>query len=435
MRSKRWSAVPDALAATLNQQARQALTTVAVNGAGLVGCCAACALADVGLQVLLVGRKPPPASVDRQTAAALDERPVVVSAASARVLDRLAGWSRLRPLVAPIQRIHVSEQQRGGIVHLDAARFGLTAFGYVVDANTLGAVLTKMTLERRTAITVVDADLRDFSCADKEAITLQLACADGDRQTLSAALLVAADGGDSQLRQKAGIGVTRRVAAAQAAVVCTLTLAQDYPQQAFERFTASGLIALLPMRKQRYGLVWSLPADQAAVLATQDEASFCHALQALFGGRLGAISAVSERRIHTLDLLAAHAITAPRTVLIGNAAQVLHPVAGQGFNLGVRDAAWLAQSCADAQRRRIALGGRLHLQRYAASRAADHRWVRQFTQGLVTLFSNHLVPLTWLRGLGLHAVACVPLLQSLLVAQASGLAAIPAHYRLPKPPP
>ena len=248
-----------------------------------------------------------------------------------------------------------------------------------------------------------------------------------------AVLLVAADGGDSPLRQEAGIGMTRH-AIAQQALVCTIALADDHQQQAFERFTASGPIALLPLCGQRYSVVWSLPVEKAAALAIQDEASFCNALQDAFGARLGSIRAVGARRVHALRAITSHTITAPRMVLIGNAAQELHPVAGQGFNLGMRDAMWLADSCIAMQRQRLAIGSRAHLQHYAASRVADRRFVHHFTQGLVGLFSNRLFPLTWLRGFGLHAMAALPVLQWLLVSQASGLAALPARYRLPKMP-
>ena len=421
MRWKRWLAAIDRIWI-------EAVTNVAIVGAGLVGCCAACAIADAGFSVTLVDLHPNPRPTHEAVDPLTGERPIALAAATARVLDRLGVWSGLRPFVEPIRRIQVSDQGHHAFVHLNATALGLSAFGYVTDAKALLAALTQAVQRRVSAINVVTATAIALDTAGEDR-TLHLQAATGTLEMIRVALVVAADGSQSPCRQWVGIGANVQVYEQQA-VICNVTLEQDHGGQAFERFTTAGPVALLPMTNGRYGVIWTMSPAQAAEAINKDDGGFCTALQSGFGSRLGPIIAVGRRRIQELVRMTAHAITAPGVAIIGNAAHQLHPVAGQGFNLGLRDAIWLAESCATAQRQRIPLGSADHLRNYARSRRDDHQQISGFTHCIVELFSNRLMPIALVRGVGLWALEYSPWLQRAFVHHATGLASTPARYRM-----
>ena len=236
-----------------------------------------------------------------------------------------------------------------------------------------------------------------------------------------ASLLVVADGGRSPLRDALGIGTTVREYR-QSAVATVVTARAPRAHTAFERFTPGGPVALLPMGGARYGLVWSCGEVQAEGLGRLSGRAFAEALDVVFAGRLGGFDAVGERAAFPLRLVRADAIVADRVALVGNAANHLHPVAGQGFNLGLRDVACLAEAVAAARREGSAPGDASVLERYRRWRAPDHAAVARFTDVLVDVFGHRFSPIAAVRAPALVALDLLPPLKRALARRAMGLA-------------
>ena len=237
----------------------------------------------------------------------------------------------------------------------------------------------------------------------------------------TASLLVVADGGRSELREALGIGATVRDYR-QRAIASVVVVRAPREHTAFERFTPGGPVALLPMGGARYGLVWCCGDERADRLAALPERAFVEALDAVFAGRLGGFASAGERTVFGLRFARADATVAERVALIGNAANHLHPVAGQGFNLGMRDAACLAEVVAAGRREGYAPGDAQVLERYRRWRAPDHARVARFTDALVDVFCNRFSPAAPLRAPALAALDLAPPLKRALARRAAGLA-------------
>ena len=237
----------------------------------------------------------------------------------------------------------------------------------------------------------------------------------------TASLLVVADGGRSELRDALGIGATIRDYP-QRAIASVVEARAPREHTAFERFTPGGPVALLPMGGARYGLVWCCGGERADRLAVLPERAFVEALDAVFAGRLGGFASAGERIVFGLRFARANATVAERVALIGNAANHLHPVAGQGFNLGMRDAACLAEVVAAGRREGYAPGDAQVLERYRRWRAPDHARIARFTDALVDIFCNRFSPAAPLRAPALVALDLAPLLKRALARRAAGLA-------------
>ena len=389
---------------------------VAVAGGGAVGAVLACALADAGASVLLAD----PRLDAAEPSPAFAPRPLALSLASQRVLASLGVWEDLAPVATPIESIHVSEAGRFGAVRLEAAECGAERFGSVVAAGVLGAALRDAVARRdtihRTRGRIVDAGVAGGH------IVSRVAGAGSDMpSSAGASLLAVADGGRSALRDALGIDAAVRDYR-QCAVASVVAARAPCERTAFERFTPSGPVALLPMGGTRYGLVWSCGAERAEDLAGLSGAEFAETLATVFAGRLGGFDAAGERVVFPLRFARARAIVAERVALVGNAANQLHPVAGQGFNLGVRDAACLAEVVAAARREGGDPGGASVLAGYRRWRAPDHAAVARFTDGLVDLFGHRCSPIAMLRAPALVALDLAPVLKRALTRRTMGLA-------------
>ena len=389
---------------------------VTIAGGGAVGAALACALSDSGARVLLadpwfdaVGPSP-----------AFTPRPLALSLATQRVLASLGVWKELARTATPIESIHVSEAGRFGAARLEAAQCGVGRFGSVVAAAALGRTM-RDAVARRGAIHRTGGRVVDASVCGEQVASRVTDDAPGATTTCHASLLVVADGGRSQLRDVLGIGTTVRDYR-QCAIASVVVARAPCEHTAFERFTPDGPVALLPMGGARYGLVWCCDTDRARHLDGLGEQAFAESLAAVFAGRLGGFESVERRVAFPLQLARADTIVAGRAVLIGNAANHLHPVAGQGFNLGMRDVACLAEVVAAARREGAALGDPSVLERYRRWRAPDHAAVARFTDGLVDLFGHRCSPIAALRGPGLVALDVVPALKRALARRALGLA-------------
>ena len=389
---------------------------VAVAGGGAIGAALACALADSGATVLLAD----PWSCAAESSPAFAPRPLALSLASERVLASLGVWEVLAPHATPIESIHVSEAGRFGATRLQAAECGVGRFGSVVAAGVLGTALHDAVARRgavhRTGGRIVDASVCAGLLASR--VTGE---ADGVSWSFQASLLVVADGGRSKLREALGIDTTVRDYR-QCAIASVVAVRTPRARAAFERFTPCGPVALLPMGGSRYGLVWSCVEEQAQRLAGLPEPEFAEELATVFAGRLGGFDSVGERMVFPLRLVRADAIVSERVVVLGNAANHLHPVAGQGFNLGMRDVACLAELMAAAHRDGSNPGDASVLERYRQWRGPDHTAVAWFTDVLVDIFGHRFSPIASLRAPALVALDLVPPLKRVLARRAMGLA-------------
>jgi 2-octaprenyl-6-methoxyphenol hydroxylase len=343
-----------------------------------------------------------------------DERTTALGNASRRIFESLGVWQALAPEAAAIRSIHVSEAGRFGFARLEAQEQGIEAFGYVVPNRTLGAALWGKLRESAQLSLRVPARLAalDISAAG---VRLEVE-AGGTREDFSARLVVAADGAHSQVRAAAGIeaGVADYQ---QVAVVANLRTDQPHGGRAFERFTPSGPIAVLPLAGGSLAAIWAMAPAQAQRLNALDDAAYLSELQRSFGWRAGRFTHLGRRASYELRLTRAAAPVALRTVLIGNAAQALHPVAGQGFNLGLRDAAMLAEVIAGEPGD---VGAPERLARFALWRSHDRSGVVRFTDSLVRLFGDTRPGVGLIRNLGLLAFDLSPQAKSALARVSAG---------------
>ena len=372
---------------------------VVIVGGGLVGASLALALSGSPRRVLLIEGVAP----DSSAQPSFDERTTALGNATRRIFQGLGVWDALAGEAAAIRTIHVSEAGRFGSARLRAAEQGIDAFGYVIPNRVIGRALWRG-LERAGGVTLrVPAKVAAAEIA-ADGAALALIGADGTQERVSARLLVAADGANSIVRAAAGI-------AAQIEdydqVALTAPVLTDRPHDgtAYERFTSSGPVAVLPLHGGGYGTVWACEPARAAQLMALPDAHYLEALQERFGWRAGRLLSLGRRASYPLRLSRAVATVGTRTALVGNAAQGLHPIAGQGFNLGLRDAALLAERIAAASGDP---GAPELLRSYSEARAADRGGVVRFTDSLVKLFASALPGASLLRTLGLVAFDLSP---------------------------
>ncbi|VAW82606.1 2-polyprenyl-6-methoxyphenol hydroxylase [hydrothermal vent metagenome] len=373
---------------------------VLVVGGGLVGASLALALGRAGLDVAIVEAHP--FRLNEQPN--YDERSIALAQGSQRIFTGMGLWHSLCDAVCPIHTIHVSDRGHFGFTRLKREQEGVEALGYVASARLLGNTLIQA-LETTNVRLLAPARLEKFQVESAQvSVTLSL---DGKPVECLTRLLVAADGVQSQVREQLGIK-TRQWDYGQTAIIANVTPDQPHNHIAYERFTDTGPMALLPLNDNRCSLVWTLRTDQVDEMMALDDVAFLARLQARFGYRLGRFTKVGTRYAYPLQLLRAKQSTAQRLALIGNAVHTLHPIAGQGFNLGLRDVAALAEVVIDAQRRGDDIGGADVLQRYADWRQTDQRRVVAFTDGMVRLFSQPFPPLVGLRDAGMLALDLCP---------------------------
>ena len=383
----------------------------------MVGASLALALEGLDLRVALIEAVPH----DAASQPSFDERTTALSNGSRRILDTLGVWPALAPAATPIRRIHISDQGRFGFARVDAAEQHLNAMGYVVPNRALGAALwAPLSAGANTRIHCPAQVLRVTPGAD--AVELVIAPDGGGEQTLTARLVVAADGAHSAVRRAFGVAAEVRDYG-QTAVITAVLPQRFHDHVAYERFTDSGPLALLPLADGRCTLVLTLkPAVAEAAMAWSD-AEFLGEVQRRFGFRLGRFLKVGRRAAYPLSLTRAERTSAGRCVFAGNAAQGLHPVAGMGFNLGLRDVACLAEVLAEHRRSADADPGDPGvLAGYDAWRAADREGIIAFTDGLVRLFANPLGAVRRLRNVGLLAFDLLPPAKAALSRLSTGAA-------------
>lgn len=385
---------------------------ILIIGGGLVGSSLAIALDHSDLRVALVEAVPP--RVDSQPS--YDERNLALARATVNALTAIGVWPHVAEKAAAIRAIHVSRKGEFGVARLAAEKHGLDAFGAVLPARELGnGLLARLqacgNLQRYTPAKLVSIE------NDGQFIAARLSTADGER-TLRTRLLVGADGTASFVRASLGIE-TENIDYAQTAFVCTVTSERATNGVAFERFTATGPVALLPLGERRAGVVLTVPSDDAESVAALDDSGFIDLLHERFGWRLGRLSRPGKRVSYPLKRTQAMRTVAARAVLVGNAAQTLHPIGAQGFNLGLRDALTLAELLVD-DRYRSDPGSDELLADYSAQRREDREGTAAMSDGLARWTANEALPLKLLRSFGLVAVDRIAPLQGALVRRGMG---------------
>jgi len=376
-------------------------TDIAIVGGGPIGAALALALCDKGDSRLRVTVLEARAAREARIASAewaRDLRPIALSHGSRLLLERLGAWQRLMPHSAPtpISNIHVSQRGNFGRVAMSARDADVPALGYVIDYSVVFAALADAAREAHcdyregARVTAIHRD-GDY-CRIEYAL-------DGRPATLNARLAVVADGGDID-----GLAPAKVIDYGQSALTARVRTMLPHRNTAYERFACEGPLALLPFGEEM-ALVWTLTPARAQILKDADSIVFLAALRETFGGRLGDFIAVTPRACYPLTLRCATDDAKQGVVTIGNAAQTLHPVAGQGFNLGLRDAWELARVLRTLSVQTIADSE--SLRRYCVNRRVDRYAVVGATHGLVRLFSNDFFPLNAMRSAGMTLLGSV----------------------------
>ncbi len=392
---------------------------IIVAGGGMIGASLAIALEPLGLSVAVIE----PVARNEREQPSFDDRSTALSRSSQCMFEAMGLWRDIVAGATPIRSIHVSEKGRFGFSHIDAAEQQVEALGYVVINRVLGEVLNDTLSRMKNVETLCPARISAVEQAG-DTVVVKLESPRGTRE-LACRLLVAADGAKSAVRDMLGISA-RSTDYGQQAVIGNLLPEVAPEHRAFERFTAEGPIALLPIADNRAAFVWILSVDRARFVMELDDAAFTDALQQAFGLRLGNFSRVGQRAVYPLALTRANSLAARRGVLVGNAAHGLHPVAAQGFNLGLRDVAALCDclmdAMLDAAPGRADPGSPELLESYAGWRKADHSKVVRFTDGLVRLFGDQRGPLRFMRNAGMLGFDLIPGVRALFARHTMGLA-------------
>ena len=391
---------------------------VIVVGGGLVGAAAARAFASAGLEAALVDRAPV------ETGAAFDGRTTAVSHASVQVLRGVGLWPAIAAHAEPMADIRITDGEAPVFLHYDHREVGDEPFGYIVENRLIRAAAAAL-LEDTSNVSVLSPAVAERS--ERSGGFASLFLAGGD--VLEAPLIVAADGRGSPLRREAGIG-TVEWAYGQKALVLTVSHEQPHGNVAHERFLAGGPFAILPMTdgpdgEHRSSIVWSERSDLADALLGLDDVRFLQELEWRFGDFLGDIRLVGPHWCWPVGLVLAECFFAERLALAGDAACGIHPIAGQGFNLGIRGVAALVECVVDAFRLGLDIGGPAVLADYQRRQRADSILLAGVTDGLNRLFSNDIPPVRAARQLGFAAVGRMPGLKRALMRHAMGVAGAP----------
>lgn len=390
---------------------------VLIVGGGLAGSTLAHALALTPLTTVLVEARDP----SQLEQPSFDGRATALANGSQRILASLGLWEEVAADAEPIRAIHISECGRFGAARIHAQDEGVAALGYTLENRILGGALWRA-LDTADGFTcLAPAKLSSLTVGD-DRVEADVTTAQ-ERLSIVAKVVVAADGANSQVRRELAIATHEDLYEQQALI---LNCATEIPHagRAFERFTQDGALAFLPLSADRVAVVWTLSHQKAGRVAALEDTAFRRELQAAFGYRLGRITRTGSRAAYPLARLRSAAVIGSRAVLIGSAAVNLHPVAGQGFNLALRDVASLAEIFTERLAGQTVAddpGSADVLDRYRRWREQDQNRVAALTHGLIRLFGYGALPLAASRGLGLMAFDLVPGAKAALARQTMGL--------------
>lgn len=380
-------------------------------GGGLVGLTLACALKDSGLQVALIEAKPESAAVARGQA-------YHINLLASRIFEGIGVWEQMRPHVNPIEQIRLSDADYAGIVQFWLRDLNTEYLGSVAEHRVVLEALQNFARQCQNVTYLCPVELVKTEYGTHEVeLTLRQA---GETRQIRSRLLVAADGSRSPIRQQAGIR-TYGWQYWQSCVVAFIKPEKPHHNIAYERFRSSGPFAILPLPNNICRIVWTAPKAEAEKIAALDEATFLEQLQQRYGNQMGKLSVIGERYVFPVQLMHSACYTRSRLALIGDAAHCCHPVGGQGVNMGIRDAAALAQVLKEAHQQGKDIGDLHVLRRYERWRKLENLTILGFTDFLNRLFSNHWLPLVFLRRLGLHSLNAIGPLKSTALRLMTGL--------------
>ncbi len=391
---------------------------IIVVGGGLSGLPLSLLLGQAGFKVACVDGEP----IEKQLAASFDERTTAISYGSRNLLCAAGIWQRIEQAgfeAEPITRIEIRDGGWGGALHFDAAEVDADAFGWIVNNADLRRVMASAVADHKSITHLTGVKATGYQTNDTQAeLTLD------DGTVLAARLVVGADGRKSFLRGAAGIGSWSKDYGHDA-IVCVLHHEKPHNGLALEHFMPQGPFAMLPMRdgadgRHRSALVWSVSTGEGVKWTGCDQHVFEAAVNARAGKHYGRITVSGKRGFWPLNLVRAYALTAPRTALIAEAAHGIHPIAGQGLNLSLRDVAALAEILADAKKTGEDIGGEAVLARYVRMRGSDNTTMTAATDVLTHLFSNDMRSMAMARRAGLALVAKLPPVKRFFMRQAMG---------------
>lgn len=408
----------------MNQQADE--FDMVIVGGGMVGASLALALASLEQRIAIVEAHPP----GTPGQPSYDDRATALSNGSRRVFEMLGVWPGLAALATPIRQIHVSDRGHFGMTRIAAADEGVEALGYLVRNRHIGRALMQAVAQCPGISLISPARVTDIESRPAGvSVKIDTPNSGADTGRLSCSLLIAADGAGSSVRKLLAIDATNK-SYEQVAVIANISTEKEHDNIAYERFTEDGPLAVLPMSAEdapgsaggRATIVWTIAAEHADAILALDDQAFAAAFQERFGFRLGRILRAGKRNSYPLALIRSEEQVRDRIVIVGNAAHSLHPVAGQGFNLSLRDTAALAEVIADAQAAGEDFGSRDVLQRYADWRKRDQEDVIRFSDGLIGLFGSRRPVVRLGRNLGLIGMELVPGAKRLMARQTMGVA-------------
>lgn len=385
---------------------------VAVVGGGLVGLSLAARLGQAGISVALLEASEP---VLEWSPESIDLRVYAVTRASQRLFSELGAWEAIEPRAGAFRNMRVWDAGGAGEIHFDSADMGEPCLGHIVESRVIEAALLKVINGLPSVRRFCPALVEGFTdLGDWQQIELQ----GGNR--LNASVLVGADGRNSRVRDYAGIHA-RASDYGQQGLVTVVSTERPHQHTAWQRFLPTGPLAFLPLFDGRCSIVWSARTDRARQLLELDESHFCEALSEAFDHRLGRVLACGERVLFPLMRQSAESYVKPRIALIGDAAHVIHPLAGQGVNLGLKDASELADRLLSARAAGRDIGALTVLRRYERARKGDNLLMMSVMDGFKHLFGSGIAPLRWARNTGLNLVDAAPLLKQQIMRAAMGL--------------
>ena len=383
---------------------------VLIIGGGLAGASLACALEGSGRSIEIIEAFP--LNTDAQPC--YDDRTVALSYGSRVIFEAMGLWGAMADRIEPIKTIHISDRGHLGVTRLRHDEEGVEALGYVAENRVLGDVLYQRLANNPDVLMHCPAELLNLQ-QQNDSVSVRYTENDKEHE-LTAGLVIVADGVSSKTRDMLQIGTSRQDYQ-QSAVITNITPGQPHQNVAYERFTDTGPLAFLPLTGHRCSVVWTVPSEQAEDLAALDDEAFLEKLQQRFGFRLGHLKKAGQRHVYPLALVESTQVVRGRVVMMGNAAHAIHPVAGQGFNLALRDIALLAELLTSNSSQTLDET----LATYVEMREKDARRVYKFTDALVKIFSNDFSVLGHLRASALLATDLMPFVKHRLARQSMGL--------------
>lgn len=384
---------------------------VAIAGGGIVGTTLACALKNSGLKVALIEAKPRSAGLSKRQA-------YHITLASSKIFQGMGVWHEILPKITTFRQIRLSDADYPGVVQFLTKDLGTDALGYVAEHNVMMAALYAQLDTCPNLTELCPAEVLEMQ-AHPDWVDLKVTV-EGETRQIRTRLLIAADGSRSPIRQQVGIR-THGWKYWQSCIACTVRPEKPHNNIAYERFWPSGPFAILPLPDNRCQIVWTAPHAEAKAFAALDDEQFIAELQQRYGDQMGKVSLAGDRFVFPVQLMQSDRYTLPRLALVGDAAHCCHPVGGQGLNMGIRDAAALAQVLHTAHQQGEDIGNLRVLKRYERWRQTENLAILGFTDFLDRCFSNNWLPLVLLRRLGLWVLQTIQPLKVLALRLMTGL--------------